>query len=538
MSKITGSPNCYEFLVNCANGTDFDAVIQDEQTIKFSRLLKDIDSTADFLYAKGIRCGDCFTIFLPNCTQCFVAFYALNKIGAIANIVHPRTPPEVLRSTMEVTRSKGIFISDSLAVKYAKMLSHTDSLCIFCSDSDYATGFGHTAIRVKEIAKFRGLGHLQGKNGYRYSTVISSEAFEEIPRSDGSNVAAYLHGGGTTGESKTIKLSSNALNSLVEKIRKLDTGFHNGNECSLITLPMFHAYGLDVALHFSLCNGFCCIPVPHFSADEVIRHIKKRNVTFMVGVPNMYRKIWEHKDFDGKHLAKLRLLFCGGDLVSEQLLMDFNKTLKKNNSSGKLMRGYGLTEVCSVCCTNTPANTKPNSIGKPLDGITMEIWDNNKQRLPVNTVGEIAVKSSTLMEGYLTWQDLPNEGIYIDPQGGKWVLTGDLGYIDEDGYMFFTGRKKRLIIISGHNVYPTDIENEVMSLPYVKEACVVEAFSNNKPFIKLFVSLNSTRQGAAVEAIKKYCSENLPLYYSPREVVVLPELPRTQLGKIDIIKLH
>ena len=354
MSEITTSPNCYEYLISRANGVDFDAVFQNEQTIKFSHLLKDIDKIANFLYGKGIRQGDCFTIFLPTSTQCFVAFYAINKIGAIANIVHPRTPPEVLRSTMEVTKSKGIFISDMLAVKYSKMLSRTDFLCIFCAESDYTSGIGHTAALIKEKAKFRGLGHIQGKNGYKYSAALSYAAdIDIIPRSDGSNVAAYLHGGGTTGESKTIKLSSNALNSLVETICKLDTGFHDGNECSLATLPMFHAYGLGVALHFSLCNGFCCIPVPSFSAEEVIKLIKKKNVTFMVGVPNMYRKIWEHKDFDGKHLKKLRLLFCGGDLVSEQLLMDFNKTLKKNGSSGKLMRGYGLTEVCSVCCTNT-----------------------------------------------------------------------------------------------------------------------------------------------------------------------------------------
>lgn len=536
---MNSTPNCYEFLVERSKGGDFDAALFGGNSIKFSRMLADIDSLADFLSAKGIVSGDCFTIFLPTTVQCFVSFYALNKIGAIANIVHPQTPPEVLKSTMEVTKSKGVFILDLFACKYSQMLNDMGMLSIICSNSDYIGGLGHIAARVREITKAKNFRRINGKNEYKYLTAIShGNPVQRFERTDGTNVAAYLHGGGTTGESKTIKLSSFALNALVEKMDKIDTGYHSGKECTLITLPMFHAFGLGVLLHFSLCNGFCCIPMPKFSADEAIKEMKKYNVTFMVGVPNMYRKLLENESFEGEHLKKLRFLFCGGDLVSEQFLTDFNKTIKKFGGNARLMRGYGLTEVCSVCCTNTPEAVKTNSIGKPLDGVTMEIWDNKKQVLPPNSVGEIVINSSTLMEGYLTWQNLPNEGIYIDESGKRWVRTGDLGCIDEDGFLFFTGRKKRLIVISGYNVYPTDIENAVMSLPYVREACAAEAFNNDKPYIKLFVSLNSTRHDAAIEAIKAYCAENLPIYYSPREIVVLPELPRTQLGKIDIIKLR
>lgn len=264
--------------------------------------------------------------------------------------------------------------------------------------------------------------------------------------------------------------------------------------------------------------------------------MREYKISFIVGVPNMYKKMFEQKNFEGKHLRNLELLFSGGDIVTEQFLDMFNSTIAKWGGKGRLFRGYGLTEVSSVCCANTYADFKRNSVGKPFYDMRVEIWDKDKKRLPANTVGEIAVSGSTLMEGYL---NEPTSGVYTDDSGVRWVLTGDLGYIDEDGFLFFTGRKKRLIIISGYNVYPSDIEEKVIGVAGITEACAVQGYIEAKPIVKLYVALDSEPENKKkkIEEINEFCSENLPRFSRPTKIIILDALPRTRMGKVDFMKL-
>ena len=200
----------------------------------------------------------------------------------------------------------------------------------------------------------------------------------------------------------------------------------------------------------SVCaRAFAVSPSQRFKPRKANELMREYKISFIVGVPNMYRKMFEQKNFEGKHLRNLELLFSGGDISETEQFLDMFQLDYSQMGSGKgrLFRGYGLTEVSSVCCANTYADFKRNSVGKPFYGMRVEIWDKDKKRLPANTVGEIAVSGSTLMEGYLKRAD--KQEVYTDDSGVRWVLTGDLGYIDEDGFLFFAGRKKRLIVISG-----------------------------------------------------------------------------------------
>jgi long-chain acyl-CoA synthetase len=285
-----------------------------------------------------------------------------------------------------------------------------------------------------------------------------------------------------------------------------------------------------------MCAGFTCIGMPTFSAEKANKYIKKYNVTYIVGVPNMFKKMYEASNFDGEHLKKLRLLWAGGDIISETFLNAFNSRLEKWGAKGRLYRGYGLTEVSSVCTANIAGAYKENSIGKPLDGMTVEIWDDKQKKLPPNTIGEIAITGSTVMRGYINSDDC---GVYEDKKGRRWVMSGDLGYLDEDGHLFFTGRKKRMIIISGYNVYPNDIENEVLKLDYINEACAVQGYIDSKPIIRLFVSLNqpTNNPDETCKVIKEYCNSKLEKFSRPTTVTILDALPRTRMAKIDFMKL-
>ncbi len=527
--------NCYEyFRDNTEKFGDYNIAIHFGHKISRSEFLNDIDCLAAYFKSAGLRRGDVYTIFLPTCLQSFVAFYALNKIGVISNIVHPLTPPDLLKETMDDVGSKGIMLMDLLAKPYVDMLNFHNVPCVVASNSDYVSRAERPAFRIYE--GFSAHAVLGLKNAMSYRAALHRCPPADGLSGNGGDVAAYLHGGGTTGKSKTIKLSSAALNELVYKLGQIEHHNTPGVECSLIALPMFHAFGLGVSALFSLCEGFCCIPVPRFKAKSVNNLMRKYPVSFVLGVPNMFKKMYEQSNFEGKHLRNLGLLFSGGDVVSEQFLEMFNSTIEKWGGRGRLFRGYGLTEVSSVCCVNTYAAWRKNSIGKPLYGIKMEVWDDDKHPLPANTIGEIAVAGSTLMEGYY---NEATSGIYVDGNGERWVLTGDLGYVDEDGFFYFTGRKKRLIIISGYNVYPTDIEEKVIGVLGISEACAVQGYKDGKPIVKLYVALENEPENRkdTIEEIDAYCRDNLPRFSRPSKIVILDALPRTQIGKVDFMKL-
>lgn len=526
--------NCFEFFRDCTK--DFGVYDVSESfgnLISRKKFIRDVEAVAGFLDSKNIKKGDVVTVFLPNTVQSFVAFYALNRIGVIANIVHPLTPPEALEEILKSTKSKAIFIFDILMEKYVSMLRKMNKLVIICSPADYATAVMRPALKVYSKIKSK---ETTSSNNVAYSMVCHLNRKAPKIVNNGDEIAVYLHGGGTTGKSKTIQLTSKNLNELAYKLSFFDSPHAPGAECSLAVLPLFHAFGLGVVMHFSMCAGFTCIPMTNFSADKANRLIKKYNITYIVGVPNMFKKMYEASNFDGAHLSKLRLLWAGGDIISDTFLNAFNSKLEKYGAKGRLYRGYGLTEVSSVCTANIKSAYKENSIGKPLDGITVEILNDKNKKLPPNTIGEIAISGSTVMAGYLNSED---SGVYKDKKGKRWIMTGDLGYKDEDGFVFFTGRKKRMIIISGYNVYPNDIEQEVLKLDYINEACAVQGYVDSKPIIKLFVSLCQPTENLdeVCKLIKEYCDSRLERFSRPSAVTILDSLPKTRMGKIDFMKL-
>ncbi len=527
--------NCFEYFTECTKDFGvYDVVESFGNLISRKKFISDVESVAGYLHSKHIKKGDVVTVFMPNIVQCFVAFYAINRIGAIANIVHPLTPADALEEIMKKTRSKAIFVFDLIMEPYVETLRKLNRLVVVCSTSDYATALTRPVFKIVEKVKVKSKKPCPNTANYRTVSNLTLRAPEV--KGNGDDVAVYLHGGGTTGKSKTIQLSNFNLNSLAYKLSFLDEPHAPGEEFSLIVLPLFHAFGLGVALHFSMCAGFTCIGMPTFSAEKAIKYIKKHNVTYIVGVPAMYKKMFEASNFDGEHLKKLRLLWAGGDIVSDTFLNSFNSKLEKWGAKGRLYRGYGLTEVSSVCTANIKGAYKENSIGKPLDEIKIEIWDDKQKRLPPNTIGEIAISGSTVMLGYY---DSDDGGVYTDKKGNRWVLSGDLGYLDEDGYLFFTGRKKRMIIISGYNVYPNDIEQEVLKLDYINEACAVQGYIDSKPVIKLFVSLTqpTANKDETCKCIKEYCHQKLEKFSRPTTVTILDALPKTKMAKIDFMKL-
>ena len=540
--------SCYDYLkaaygrISKVLGEDYTAFVTPvgpvESEIKMPRLFGDIEKMASFIDSLGIKKGDVVTAFMPTCGHAFIAFYSLIKLGVVANFVHPLTPPNQLEGIMAHTKSKAVFMLDLFAHAYTNIIDKYPT--IVCSASDFCDGVAYQYAKGNEMQNAHVPEH---KNVYRYLDVMAMDlpAVPDI-KNPGKDDAIYLHGGGTTGKSKTIIHSNFSFNSLAYAMYACDVPHDYTNSYSLCILPCFHAFGLGVAMHYILCNAYRPIMIPKFDPLQANELIRKYCIKEIFGVPKMFQKLFEAPNFENEGVKNLTVLAAGGDYVSEEFVNEFNAKIKSLGAEGYLGRGYGLTEMCAVCTCNNFGieDAKSNTVGRPIFGVDAEIWDDYGNKLPQGEIGEIIFAGDTMMNRYLPDDTVQETGIYVDENGKKWVRTGDVGYIDEDNHIVFTSRKKRIIIIAGYNIYPATIEEKVAQLDYVAEACACQGYDENgKPYVKLVVALNDKEadEEAIKEKLMTYCKENFEGYGCPRKIFVVPELPRTKMEKIDFVKL-
>lgn len=537
--------SCYQYLKNAyakisADHGEYNAfitpVLQFESATTMTRLFNDIEKMAAFLDSKGIKKGDVVTAFLPSCGHAFIAFYALSKLGIISNFVHPMTPPNQLLEIMAHTNSKGLFILDLFAMPFKSVIEKY--MAIVCSTSDFCDGIAFKYAKGNEMQNAPVPEH---ENVIRYMDIMAMD-LPPVPdiENPGKDDAIYLHGGGTTGKSKTIIHSNFSFNSLAFKLYILDT-YHEYCKCySMCTLPCFHAYGLGGAMHYAICNAYQPIMIPKLDPVQANELIRKYRVTEILSVPRMFQKLVEAPNFENEGTKNLAMVFAGGDVVTNEFVRKFDEIMEKHGAPARLCRGYGLTEMCAVCTTNSHFQYNRESAGYPLPGVEVEIWDDDCNKLPAGTVGEIVFAGDTMMNRYLPDDVIQETGIYIDGNGKKWVRTGDMGYLTEDGYVFFSGRKKRIIIIAGYNIYPATIEQKLEKLEYLNEVCAVQGYNEEgKPDVKLCVSLRDSNadKDKIEKELLKYCRQNMEAYACPRRVEFHELLPRTKMEKIDFVKL-
>lgn len=522
--------NCYEKLINNYNNQG-GTIVYNGNKFKLKNIVNYIDKFASYLIKIGFKKNDVLTIYLPTCPQSLIAFYACSKIGVIANIVHPLVPIDSLKENILENKSKGLMFFD-LLTKTDNHFTGLNQILIKCSLLEFASWkktFFFIFLKVKKIKHF--------KNSTPFKKTIS--ASNEIGNNSlgkGSDIVCRMHSGGTSGKPKIIELTNDALNNLSDNLfamydRKVIPGMWG-----LVLLPMFHAYGLGVSVHTCLVNKFNLVLTPKFSPKEAVRLIKKYKISFIAGIPIMFKKIMEQSGFHSKKIKYLRDLWCGGDIVSETDVQKFNEILKKYNSPGRLMRGYGLTEISSVCAVNNFKEYKKDSCGKPLPNTKIEIWDEHEKVVDSNQIGEIVVTNNSIMKGYLDGNGITNKNNI------NWVKTGDLGYLDDDGFLFVIGRKKRSIKINAINVFPEEIEKLVLNkVTQIDEACVVPYTYNNKTYIRLFCTIrkdNNLSNKELEKIIISVCKSHLIKYAVPHKIEFLDSMPRTKVGKINFDALQ
>ena len=464
-----------------------------------------IGGMADFLRERGVTRGSVVAINLPNIPECIFTIYAVNALGAVAFVTHPLLPAEALADSV---REAGA----SLLVCLSSLKEDMGVPKVLCD------GVGFLPPVKRFFAKMRAQRAADG-DIYPYDRLSAGEI---KPAGQPEDVAFYLPSGGTTGEPKIIRVTNRAINENAEatlSLAKVDLTRYS----VLLALPFFHGFGLSSSLHGAVSGGARGVIFPFFSAKRIAKCVRKGEVNIILGVPNMYRKLLAEKDFR-KGIKNMCLAFSGGDTLPEKLKRDYDESASAAGVSTRLYQGYGLAETVSVCVANSFGEDKIGTIGKPVNA-QVKILRPDGAACEIGEIGEIAVSTPCMMKGYLGQEDFD----------GEYLLTGDLGFVDEEGYIRFSGRKKRIIVIGGLNVYPLEIERAAMELSFVKEAAAVEYSENGKPKIALFISDNSEEnEEIKSEKLRAHLKRRLIRYALPAKIRYLAALPRTDLGKIDV----
>lgn len=490
--------------------------------IGMKRILRDVEGLCGSFVELGLKKGDVVSLYLPTCPQSIVAFYACSKLGLVANFVHPRMSLQRVKESVAKTGSKVLFFFDALVSSENDLVGIAPQL-VRCSVADYETTFKWV---YKCYAHFK-CRRADDRRTLSYGKMVCNKTVTEVVGQD-NDVVCYMHSGGTSGQPKMVALSNRAMNYVAQNIGKLHDQAQPKGKFALVTLPVFHAYGLCASVHAPLLLGYGLALVPKFDYKPIHAYFKRLNIGLWLVVPTMLRKLLNTDKLACKGMENLVDVWCGGDAVEESLVADVNHTLKKCGSRAILLRGYGLTETCGAVVVSSKQHNRKNSCGKAIDGTRLEIFDDHGVVQPRNTVGEIVVYSPSLMTKYLDGGESWTE------DGG--VLTGDVGYIDEDDYLYVVDRKKRCVKIASINVFPAEVERCICAIDEVRECCVVGYRQKGKQYIKAYVTVNkdcTLSKLALTEKIRSRCKRHLSQYAVPERVEVLDALPLTQMGKVD-----
>lgn len=485
----------------------------------------------------GIDEGDMVTVCMPNTPQGVDTFYALNRIGAVPAMIHPLSAVGEIAFYINSTQSKAVLVVDLFYEKVLEALKQVKHpVKVVVAHIKDELPFPLNMLYPLTVKKKPAPLPKNNKNVIDWSDFISGgkkvKLLDKFPKAE--DTAVILFSGGTTGTSKGIQLTNLNMNALAAQVAA-NAGFTMEGLRMFSVMPLFHGFGLGVGIHTALMASGTCIIIPQFTIKTYARDVKKYKPNVIVGVPTLYEALLRSEGFDFD-LSFLRGMFCGGDSLSVELKKKVDKFLKEHNATIQVREGYGTTECVTASCL-TPYDTyREGSIGIPLSDTYYSVVDpHNDKELPYGEEGEICICGPTVMKGYLNNAEETASTLRRHEDGNLWLHTGDLGYMDEDGFVYYKQRMKRLIIVSGINVYPSQVENAIDAHPDVLLSCAVGIPDPYKMHVvKAFVVL---RQGVEPsdkikEEIIENCKKNVSRYGVPREIEFRTELPKTLVGKV------
>lgn len=508
-----------------------------DKSTDYKTFLKKTDIIASALKRAGITEGDAVTICLPNTPQAICAFYAVSKLGAIANMIHPLSSESSISFYLNISESKIIITLDQFYSKVENALKEVDHpvMILTARIQDELPAY----LRIPYILT-EGKKHLKypdTENGIEWKEFIKgcTNDVEPVPF-DMDRTAVILYSGGTSGTPKGICLTDYNMNAVgYQCVASFEEPVGPGTRM-LSCMPMFHGFGLGININMILIHGGKCILMPTFNIKKYAQMIIKKKPHVIAGVPTIYEALLHIPDMKGVSLDFMLGAFCGGDSLSIELKSKVDAFLKEHGAKIRIRQGYGLTECVTASCLTPSDKEKDGSIGLPLPDMKYAIvTPGTEDVVPPNTEGEIILTGPTVMKGYLKNPEETAQTLKKMPDGNIWLYTGDLGSMDEEGFVFFSQRIKRMIITNGYNVYPGQIENVIDSVPEVAYSCVIGVKDARRgQRVRAYIVLRD--QYEECEEIKDKIMETLKKkvdsYALPREIMFRDELPKTLVGKV------
>ena len=504
----------------------------------YTQFIKRINAAAKGLYNMGIRKGDRVTICMPNTPQALDCFYALNRIGAVPNMIHPLSAPTEIAFYLNFSKSKAILTLAQFSEKVHSILHQLEQPVTLL----VARIADELPVPLNLLYPLTKGGKADRVPGFRDFTLwydMIKQGFDTtLPPDNGhyNDCAAVLYSGGTTGTTKGIMLSNLNFNALgLQTIAASGFGSIVGMKM-LSVMPVFHGFGLGIGIHTALIGGATCILIPQFNIKTYAQTLIKQKPNIIPGVPTLFEALLRSEDLKGQDLSFLKGIFSGGDSLPQELKKKVDLFLKEHGCTEQIREGYGTTECVTASCLTPKDYARPGSIGVPFPDVYYKIvTPGTTDEVDANTEGEICISGPTVMMGYMDNPEETTSALRRHYDGRLWLHTGDLGHMDQDGFIYFRQRIKRMIITNGYNVYPSQLENVIDGHEKVLLSCVIGVRDEQRgQRIKAYiVPMPGIGPSDELKAeILEYCKQHISKYALPREVEFRTELPKTLVGKV------
>ncbi len=508
------------------------------KTTTYRQLIEEIRRLGRAYAALGVKEGERVTICMPNCPQAVISFYALNLIGAISNMIHPLSSEGEIRFYLEESASVAVLTLDQFYPKFMEIAKTYPLPKLIISSVGQALsplkrlGFKLTAGR--KLPKVTA----SDKNTILWPDLLALGDSYTLPyevKRQPTDPAVILYSGGTSGKTKGILLSNLNFNALALQTFSMDPHIGPGDRV-LAVMPIFHGFGLGVSIHCFLVLGGQCLLIPRFNAETFAELIRKQKPNYIAGVPTLYEALLRNPDLDAVNLSCLKGVFSGGDSLSIELKKRFDRFLQSHGCSVQVREGYGTTECVTASCLTPYSSYREGSIGVPFPDTYYKICGvNTTEELPYGEEGEICLTGPSMMMEYINQPEETAETLKVHGDGHTWLHTGDLGYMDEDGFVYFRQRLKRVIVSSGYNIYPSQLENVFDAHEKVHMSCVIGVpdplkIQKVKAFVMLKAGVPQSRE--VKEELLAHARKHIAKYALPYDIEFRDDLPRTLVGKV------